>query len=181
MALVQKISPKGIDLPIARLQTALYSGLTWSTGGNTYQSYERAYKNEKDGSKLPEVFMGNSDTGKNEYREVFNNDDFSASSFFLASDNRTGDDLITSDVDIVFQLDLKKLYPLIVHRADEEAHQDVTSILFGNVSDYKVTNIITGVSNVYADLNLTKINPDDMHPFHVFKVTMEVYYNMIGC
>lgn len=181
MPLIQKIAPKGIDIAIARLQLSLYNGLTWKNTPNTYISYERAYKNETNDNKLPEVFLGSANTGGVDYAEVFTDDTVSASSFFLVSDNRTIDDIISADVDIIFQVDLKKLYPNIAHRADEEAHEEVTTVLQNNSGNYPMTNMITGVANVYSDLRITQVNLDDTQPYHIFKVTLNVTYELNGC
>ena len=54
-------NPVGIDAPIQTLQAQFLAKLFT---GKTYQSYGRAFLNEKNGT-IPEVY-----TGANEYQEV---------------------------------------------------------------------------------------------------------------
>ena len=146
MPIIKKDDPKGIDVPLAILQKLLFDNVTWNNSPNTYVSYERAYKNATIDNKLPEVYTGN-----NEYIEVFTDDSVPASSFFLASDNREVGDRIAADIDIIFQLDLNKLYPNIAHRADEEAHKQVLDVL-ERTTLVKINSLQTGIANVYSCL-----------------------------
>ncbi len=182
MALIRKISPVGIDIPIDRVQDLLYSGLggklplSWVTAENGYQSYHRAYKNEdnqEDAGQIVEAY-----DGTNEYKDVFFADNFSASSFFLSEDTiGSNGHLYNTDISIIFQLNLEETYPTITHRADEEAHREVLLILENAPwASYSITELVTGIDNVYAALNLGKIRYTDMHPRHCFMVTMNVEY-----
>lgn len=183
MALINKISPVGIDVPIDRLQGLLYDGfganitaLSWVSAVNGYESYHRAYRNEDNqdtAGQIVEVY----DTD-NEYKDVFNDDNFSATSFFLIDENiGTDGHLYNTDISIIFQINLAETYPNITHRADEEAHKEVLLKLEENPWDsYSITGLITGISNVYSALNLGKIRYTDMHPKHVFMVNMNVQY-----
>lgn len=176
MALILKTSPVGVDIPIANLQKDLFSKLPWETavGSKGYQVFPRVNKNESKEGKLPEFFLKD-----NEYIEVFTDDKFTATSFFLVSDNRPVNEWIESDVDIIFQVNLKEAYPAITeHRADEEAHADVYNALKHNAYSANITNIVIGISNVYSDLRIDQVQFDDMEPYHVFKLSLRVLHDM---
>lgn len=179
--LILKTNPVGVDVPVDRLQKLLYNGIagidpvTWVANG--YESYHRAYKNENNegtSGLRPEVYDAN-----NEYKEVFFDDNFSATSFFLADNTLNSPDghLYQTEISIIFQLRLNELYPAITHRADEEAHNEVLVKLENNPWSYTVSQVITGIPQVYEDLNVDKVRYDDMHPKHVFMVKMSIEYS----
>jgi len=173
MPLIQKISPVGIDRIIDSIQVVLFNKLGWDTG-TTYESNHRAYKNPRtiegrDGL-VPEIY-----DGKEEYREIYLNDKIDANSFFLVDDSRTGDKLYTVIVSIIFQLKLDKIFPNILHRADEEAHKQVLDVL-ERTTLVKINSLQTGIANVYSGLLVEQSKLDNMQPFHVFKVDMDIDY-----
>jgi len=169
MALIQKISPVGIDTLIDSIQEEFYNSISWTASSGEYESYHRAYKNQDDIGKLPEVFIGGSD-----YKEVFMDDNFSASSFFMVDDRRTiNNGLADSTFHIVFQVLLDELYPAVKHRADEEAHQEAIQILEGMAYGFEVTDLEVGIENVYRSLAFSDKHCDDLQPYHVFKISME--------
>lgn len=175
MALIKKTSPVGIDTVIDNLQVLLWEGLElWQNATNGYNSYSKANKNESnDNGRLPEVF-----TGGKEYKEVFTDDNFSATSFFLVDNNRPIVDevIVQATVDIIFQVNLQEIYS---GREDEQAHRDVFLILKDNPWTYSITDsLVTGISEVYSGLKIDQVNFDDIQPFHVFKVSMVVEYDM---
>lgn len=176
MSLIQKISPVGIDTSIDAIQVELFNHLTNTASWIDYESYPRAYKNPMDGNTIPEVAVD-----EHEYREVLFDDNFRVTSFFLTEDNASSNgDVFAQRVSIIFQAVLSDLYPLITtHRADAEMLSDVMAA-FEN-TNYKALNIITGVDNVYSDLDLRNrlkehINLTDMSQFHVLRIDFEVQY-----
>ena len=64
MAIVKKSDPIGIDAPLDEIQDAVYNHLTNNCKWTKYESYHRAYKNQKDSSVIPEVY-----TRDKEYKE----------------------------------------------------------------------------------------------------------------
>lgn len=171
MPLIKKISPVGIDRIIDSIQVVLYNKLGWDSLPNvTYEANHRANKNETANGIIPEIY-----DGKKEYREVYFNDKVDASSFFLIDDTRTGDKLYTIIVSIIFQLKLDKIFPLITHRADEEAHKQVLDVL-EKTTLVKINSLQTGIANVYSGLLVDQSKFDNMQPFHVFKVDIDVNY-----
>jgi len=171
--LIQKIAPRGIDINIDKLQVKLFDGLGWdSLPSVTYESNHRAYKNETSDGIIPEVY-----DGIKEYREVVFNDKIDASSFFLVDDSRSGESPFNTTVSVIFQLKLDKIFPNVTHRADEEAHADVLNILKTNQAGAKISSLVVGLSNVYSGLIVDTSKYNDMQPFHVFKVDMDVNYS----
>ena len=121
MALVSKTDPKGIDISIGKLQNLLFTELDLLS----YESYPRVYKNpDINGLTIPETYIATKD-----YKEVFFDDKFSLSSFWLVDDNRSIDEFATTTISVVFQVLLDELYPTVPHRADEEFIRDIYNIL----------------------------------------------------
>lgn len=171
MPLIRKILPVGIDRIIDSIQVTLFNKLGWdSLPSVTYESNHRAYKNETEGGIIPEIY-----DGVKEYREVYFDDTVSANSFFLVDDSRTGDKLYTIIVSIIFQIKLDKIFPNITHRADEEAHKQVLDVL-ERTTLVKINSLQTGIANVYSGLLVVQSKLDNMQPFHVFRVDMDVNY-----
>lgn len=169
MALIQKTSPRGIDFAINKIQTYLYNELNLAD----YESYPRAYKNSKvDGGVIPEIYIG-----ENEYKEVFMDDKFDLTSFWLVDDNSTVDEFTTTTVSVVFQALLDELYPTITHRADEEFVNDVYNILYNNPYDYDLTGVVRGVENVYSEFDTSQVTWDDMSEYFVVRFDLEVVYD----
>lgn len=177
MALKTKTSPVGLDIIIDGLQNHLFNGLTASPGPawTIYESYPRAYKNETDNGLIPEFYVGN-----NKYDEVFFDDGFNVTSFWLVGDTTELAEgaNYTTDVKIIFQAKLDELYPLIAHRADEEMHRDITLLLENNpYTDGFVIKKTTGIRKIYSDEGLTKTNGfEDMSNYHVVKFDLKINY-----
>tara|TARA_R110002124_G_scaffold283449_2_gene459505 strand:- start:25386 stop:25901 length:516 start_codon:yes stop_codon:yes gene_type:complete len=168
MAVIRKASPVGIDSNIDKLQDYLYNKLAWSN----YESYHRAYKNQKDNTLIPEVYTSNGN-----YEEVYFNDNYSATSFFLVDDNRSVEDIsLTTNVSIIFQVKLDKLFPSVSHRADEEVVNQITKLINLNSKGFDLTGITQGIDNVYSGLNLDLPTNTDMSNFFVVKFDMNLQY-----
>lgn len=179
MSLVTKISPVGIDKAIDRIQRNLFSYLTTTAGWTNYESYPRAYKNPKGNDTIPEVYVGN-----NDYQEVFFDDKFNVTSFFLVEDTVTNNNVVgdepqyTQGISIIFQATLPELYPSISHRADAEMHDDIFKAFDSFFKE--VNSVSTGINNVYSDVTvLDSIQFTDMSDFHVvkFDTTIDYLYN----
>lgn len=164
MALVTKTNPIGADKVVDRLQKRLYDGLSWAS----YESYSLAYKNADNDQLLPEIYIGG-----NDYQSVLFNDNFNATSFFLMDDSiEISEGLSKVKLMIFFQVKLDKLYLNINHRATEECHNDVLKLLKNeNVTSLKITP-----KEVYEEMFQIDMNSDDMHPFHVFRIDLNISY-----
>lgn len=179
MALVQKTNPVGIDFEINQIQKRMYDYFA-SIGWADHESYPRAYVNPKDEGTIPEVYVGNK-----EYKECLFDDKFNVTSFFIADDTRSFDadgGQISQDISIIFQANIKTLYPSILHRADEEMHKHIYNSIVGAGIQDRLSSIITGVENVYSDLSIPasfieKVKLDDMSNFHVVKVDLTLPFS----
>lgn len=178
--IVAKKQPVGLDFEIDRIQSQIYTLLTDNCNWNNYESYHRAYKNYVSDGLIPEVY-----TRKGEYKEVLPTDKFNATSFFIDEDNEeiTLGNIGRKKVSIIFQLNLKKLYSNVLHRADQEAQQDVINALTNINANFEVQKLTQGFSGVYSDFNLNKIftanvKNADMSYLHYFKVDLEITFNM---
>lgn len=167
----QIASPKGIDKTIQKLQTYLSANLTWLS-----HSFSRAYSNkDSEGNEFDEVFVG-----ANDYRDVRPNDTVKAISFFKVADVVSISDQIPStNIDLIFFINLKKAYPTLTHRADENAINEITILLEKYKPSWQLQTIQKGLDNVYE--NYTKPIAD-LQPFFVCSFSFEVYYNyLITC
>lgn len=169
MAVFRKTDPVGIDAVVDDLQTQLET-LGWTT----YDNYSRAYKNKTENGIIPERY-----TQDGNYLEVLFNDNLNASSFFLMGDSLPVIEeglKVNGSLSLIVQVKLDKLKPLITHRPDEEIRYSVVLALSDNTYNWEVTNITTGIDNVYSGFDVSQINYTDMSEFHVFKLDLNGYY-----
>ncbi len=173
MSINRKPNPTGVDEIIDRWQDLLYTGLL-NRGWADYESYHRAYKDIDKGTVNPMIHIINSDM-----EQVPMNDKFAVNSFFLVSDDSEEvNGLMESTVSVIFQGDLKKIYPNSPHRFDEELINDVKAVsrnLDGRFRDIKISR---GIENVYAEFNteLIKEKLHDRQPYNVVRFDMTVKY-----
>jgi len=184
--LILKTSPVGIDTVINNINYLVFKELEWlSTGTSSpvnYTAYHRALKNPRNGEIVPEVYEIDTVTRRGEYSEVLYNDSVDASSFFYVDDNQTPIDnglLFNTTVSMVFQVDLSVVADNIKHRGDAEIHRIVINAINKGIYG-KVSNLVTGIPNVYSEFDQSQIEFTDMHPFHCFRVDVDVNYQF-GC
>ena len=146
MALVLKDNPVGIDFRIDQIQRKLFTELTVNQDKvwTNYESYHRAYKNESQQGKVPEVYVG-----EGEYKELFTNEEFSATSFFLVDNSKPFASKYTVSVSLIYQVILNEIYPSISHRADEEVHAAV-AIALEKCTQLQITSLVTSIADVYT-------------------------------
>lgn len=185
--LTLKEKPVGIDTVINNINYLVYKEFGWSETDPhfpvKYTAYHRALKNPRNGGIIPEVYVANQQRfTKGEYSEVLYDDHVDASSFFYVEDNQTPVDngrLFNTTLSMVFQLDLNVVAENIKHRGDAEIHRiavnAINKSLYGNVS-----GLATGISNVYSEFDQSQIQFTDLHPFHCFRVDIDVNYEF-GC
>jgi hypothetical protein len=170
MALIQKSNPINEDVVIAAIQTQLYNDLLLK-GITNYESYERVYLI----NGVPELYIGNGN-----YKEVYFDDRFNLTSFFLLGETKTIDELgyYSTTLSIIFQADLSQLLPTITHRADTELHDIVKKSLDKVSATMEVKEIVTGISNVYQGLDFeNKQYLDDVSSYHLFRVNLEIQFS----
>ncbi|UXO94051.1 tail terminator protein [Pseudanabaena phage Pan5] len=183
--LIQRTNPVGADVQIQRFQSLIHSGLVkkWGIQANdtVYRCYSRCYRN-----KTTDGYIAENYEGSNEYKEVYWDDTLSALSFFGLSgpaDFNTG--TMTTGVHLVFFVNLQKLYPSISHRADEEVHKDVLSVIGKGMHGHTLTDITYWIENVLREYpgsrRDNRLAYVDMHPIHCFRLNFSLNYNINNC
>lgn len=172
--------PKGIDYAIQRMQNHLFKKLGWSN----FDIYGRVYKNisKKSGQVVPEAYIGNG-----EYKDVLTNDKKDAMVFFVDADEHTSisGHTFTSEVSVVFIVNLKKLYPNAVNRADTDVQIHADKIIRGarifNVTANTPITITKGLENVLSEFDTTNIKLSDFQPYHIFSIKGTLNYLITNC
>jgi len=183
--LITKPSPVGLDIPIQRLQKYLHDELlpiwgldpTDANSSKLYECYCRCHRNKTTSGYIAEWFTG---ADKNNYKEVYWNDELAAISFFGTASIETYQIDNKINVHLVFFVDLQKVKPGINHRADEEARNDVKKILSAGMFGFRYLSTETWLENVlreyphsYRSDRLAKV---DIHPVHAFRLNFELHY-----
>ena len=174
MSLVQKTDPIGLDVLIDNFQSFLFTAL--SPVFTAWESYPRVYINPRNDKRIPEYAKD-----KNDYKEVFYDDNFSITSFFVANETREINDGEIAEVDValILQADIAKLFPLITHRADEELNNQVyaQSLNYVNSRQFKLISIENGVENVYREFDTSNVKLDDMSNQYVVRFNYRALYD----
>ena len=168
MSTVLKTSPVGIDFAIQQIQKGVYAELGWAN----YQSYGRCYINESEVGLKAEVY-----TSLGDYADCLFDDRYYATSFFYVEPKIEYNERAEANISLIVQANLKKLYPSITHRADEELHNDVITALKKRIDSGEITGITTGLSNVYSDLKIDNIKYTDISDFHCVKFDFKINYD----
>ena len=87
--------------------------------------------------------------------------------------------VFTNDVKIVFCMDLKKCLGG-TDRLDALAHRDTVELLRNIPSSgkYSITGYETGLERIFSGFSLKGIEKDDMHPTHIFAVSINLSYSL---
>lgn len=173
MALVLKQNPTDVDKLIDKWQRLLYKGLVTNGTWTKYQSYHRAYKNDDNEDVRPERFVSD-----NEYKGVFTNDGFCATSFFLVSDiSPLSNGMTEATISVIFQMNLADLYPQSPHRFDAEAINDINSINRRLDGRFTSGELARTIDDVYTGFDTEAIKKkSDMQPNNVVRFDMDVVY-----
>lgn len=187
MANLNKINPVGLDVIIDNIQSVVYSlGSKWNIELDGYPRcdiLQKEFNNSK--VKTIEAYLGN-----NEYSGslIFSEEN---KFFFLSGESvdRVSGDYYKTTIELYFMVNLKEIYPNIQHRADEEVRVDVLNIL-NSISGINVVKIESNSDKVFARFN-NRISQnyeyeftDNMHPYHYFKIlidVMEYDINKVSC
>ena len=184
--LILKVSPVGIDTVINNINDLVFTELDWLSTNDSpvnYTAYHRALKNPRNGGIIPEVYEIDTDTRTGEYSECFYDDRLDASSFFYVENTQSpidGGRMFNTTLSMVFQVDLSKVADAIKHRGDAEIHRIVCNAINKGIYG-KVSGLVTGVSDVYSEFDQSQIEFTDMHPFHCFRVDIDVNYQFDCC
>lgn len=173
-------NPKGINLPVSKLQGFLYSSLLkkWALTEDDYNCYPLAYKNRTSNGYAAEVFHGN---GTKDYDDAYLDDRVAVSSFFVQGDKveyKAG--YGTTTVALIFFVDLEKVKKDYQHRADDEVREDVLRVLGYVNYGFALQSIETGIDNVLKEFSGTRkdkaLKFADMQPVHCFRVNFNLIY-----
>ena len=176
--LVTKTNPVGIDYSLQLLQTELHDALLtkWSLSDSDYKAYGRCYRKPTENGYIAVNYES-----ANEYKEVYADDTVKALSFFGQSPRVQLDQKESTDVHLVFFVNLAALKPSVTHRADEEVRRDVISVIGPGLYGFAYTGFELFVENVlreYPGTLRNKISIVDMHPWHCFRINLKVLYDI---
>jgi len=184
--LTLKDKPVGIDTVINNINNLVFNDLGWIDGVEfpvNYNAYHRALKNPRNGGLIPEVYLLDDTTRRGEYSEVLYDDTLDASSFFYVDNSIDTIDngrLFDTTLSMVFQVNLDVVADNIKHRGDAEIHRVVVNAINKGIYG-KVSSVVTGIDNVYSEFDQSQIEFTDMHPFHCFRVDIDVTYQFDCC
>jgi hypothetical protein len=141
------------------------------------RAYGRAFVNddERNGRivKVPEIMI----IGKKHYLDTLLNSKITGLSFFVAEDDldNSSATYLTTNVDIYFAVNLKKLYPIPEERAVEYLHRDVLNLLDGT----KFNNTKVVVKDPFSEFD-PEIG-DNMQPFYLVRFETKIEYSINEC
>jgi hypothetical protein len=158
-----KENPKGIDYEIQRIQNYLYDNL----GFDSMEAFGRCYKVlDNDQRVIPAHFKQGKD-----YKGLLTDLKSNLKFFFMENPKTETSGYSFTDVDLIFLVNLKKVYPESDYRNDEEFRITVYEKLrrklgFGDIDTIKGIDALSGF-----DHNLI-----DMQPYHFIKFQFELKY-----
>jgi hypothetical protein len=150
-----KDNPKYSDAWIQKMQVKLYEGLNFTD----FHGYGRIYKVEKDKKVIPAYFISDID-----YKEVLTNDGTNGHFFCLEEDTSKMLDAhrVETEVKWIFFLNLPKLFPGILGRADGEARAKIMEEI-QKVPFFELDRITTGLKAI-EDFDIEAPN---MQPWYI--------------
>ena len=162
----------GVDYKIDILKTSFNTNLFTDIASNTYTAYGRAYLNERDGQKIPEIQTAST----TEYSEVLLDTGVDGLSFMVVDPEIEPISQLDymATVNVYFAVNLDILYPDVTERATEYLHRDVGKWL--NDSEFDITKIVSG-REAFKDFDLIK-EGDNLEPFYLCKFETEVEYEL---
>jgi hypothetical protein len=179
------VNPVGIDAAIYNLQKAMYPKLkkAWGIVNDVdYDSYGRIYRNKKDNQYIAEVYTGGA---SGEYKEVYWDDKRSAISWFGTGSSINFDINNKVSVHLVFFVNLKKLKPSFLHRADEEVRADVQKLFGRGWQGFTFEGVDLWLENVLREYpgsrRDNRLSAVDMQPIHCFRLNLSLMYNSNIC
>lgn len=174
MALYTREDPRGVDLKIDVLQKHLFGLDIFSDWVDFWDCHDRAILVPKGLNERNLKAMTYRD---GEYKDVYMQDGQGLISFFTAPKQRpvTDDLLVDTTVSMFIQGDMSKLFPETSHKADEEVVNRFLQA-FHRQPEFRVSNVIQTVEEVYRGLDVTKLILDDLSRWFVLRLELEVSY-----
>lgn len=177
--LVTKTDPVGIDYAIQVFNTDLHAALLtkWNISTNDYKAYGRCYR-----TPSPNGYTAVNYESANEYKEVYVDDNLKALSFFGQSPVVRLDQKESTDVHLVFFVNLAALKTSITHRADEEVRRDVISVFAPAAHGFAYTGFELFIDNVLREYPGSRrdgrLSIVDMQPWHCFRINLKILYDI---
>jgi hypothetical protein len=167
-----KSNTSGFDTELLQFQTQLYDSLVAAYTFDIH-GYGRAYKNQTEEGKLPEVW----NETEQQYNEVYLDQSKPLSFFFLEDGDHTTNDsnFLIAPIKLVVWVDLNNLDP-IVRRDDEIQRQVFDSIKRDVFVSFEITGIQKEVDRIFSGLDTSKIQFSDIQPYHLFAITGRLGY-----
>lgn len=179
-------NPKGIAIAIDRLQDWLQTELfaTWNRdpdneGAEEFIFYPLVYRNQDParGGYIAELY-----TGGGQYKEVFFDDSKAGLAWFgLGSKIEVEGNIHRADVHLVIFANLKKLYPTIEHRADNEIRADFAKIFEAPILGFTLVSTEIWLQNVLREYpgarRENRLIAADMGDGHAFRLNLKLEIN----
>jgi hypothetical protein len=179
-------NPRGMDYFIDKLQAWLQAELfaLWAinpaddAASAKYIFYPRIHRTQEatTGGYIAEVYKGNG-----EYEEVYWNDTLTGLSWFGTGQRMTRDVQEEIDIHLVTFANLKKLYPLISHRADNEIRLDFQKVLSSPLFGFRLESTEIGLANVLREYpgsrRDNRLLAADMGDVHAFRLNLKLVFN----
>ena len=165
-----KVSPQALDYEINYCQKKIYDKLlpTWKD----LEGFGITFERTENGTRSIEAYIDGIDYEKNLISE--------GNKFFFVKEPTSNrfNSSYKATLDVYFILDLEECYPLIKHRAVQEAQQEAliaiekTTLNIMSITD---TNLRDLIRDLKGNSNLENF---DRHPRHIFKVRVTQDYNL---
>lgn len=161
--------PKAEEIRLQKVQKHIADKISWID-----LSFGKAYRNQQqDGKYVPEVYIGD-----NEYIPLPPDDSLNFSFLDVAQVGTYEEGLLSNlPVNIVFAVDLQRIYPSLNNRAEIEVREEVTRILYEIPNWLTITGWKEGVRNVFDSYNFSiQEFLVDMQPKYVFSIQANIIF-----
>lgn len=163
-------NPIGLDAVIHKVQKRLYERLTLKWGVEIF-CFPRCYPILEDGKRLIKYFNPKGKDVDNLIYAEGNKFFFTATYKEESIPNQIK--RYRTSIDLYSTVKLDEIYPLATGRNDNEAQTDVLQVLEGMSGDFKITEVVKDIENVYKGYEHRQ--SDDVHPYHCFRITLNVF------
>ena len=168
----QIVNPIGIDKEIQIMQNHL--------NGKTIVDFVfgKATKNYNSSKSEPLIYLG-----ENEYSEILQSDNIKSHLFFFLHEESSNEYPFEQfKVSVIVFADLKKLYPTVLHRAEEEIINNVKDYISQKKFDlWNLRNTYRGATKALNEFNLKIEDFSLLQPFFIFRLDYELNISINNC
>ena len=171
-----KTTTYGLDTKIKQIQQALQDDLPWFDVSGMQDTdiaiYGKVYTNVDDKNRpIPEAYKSG-----NEYTQIFVNDKIACTIGFILNGNRViTNGKNTTSLDIVCTLNLDRIYG-VNERDDEKALIEFKKVLMNDNTIQVFNEVKETVPVVFEGFYYDNIKFNDMQPWYVFSLNVDVEY-----